>query len=248
MRRRLAASATAMLSLFVMVWSPEALAYRPFDGTDAAVADLGDIEVELGPAGYLREGSERTLIAPAARFNYSFANAWEAVIEGQAAHGLSGDARRSSLIGNAASLKGVLREGSLKDKPGPSVATEFGLLLPGINDEPGVGGSVAGIVSQQWPWATVHLNVVAAVTRQQHGDVFVGAIVEGPREWPVRPVAEVFHERDFGRLTTTSGLIGAIWQMRETLSFDAGLRRARVNNHTLDEVRAGLTFAFGAPR
>jgi hypothetical protein len=248
MRRRLAASATAMLSFFVMVWSPEALAYRPFDGTDAAVADLGDVEVELGPAGYLREGSERTLIAPAARFNYGFANGWEAVIEGQAAHGLSGDARRSSLIGNAASLKGVLREGSLQDKPGPSVATEFGLLLPGINDEPGVGGSVAGIVSQQWPWATVHLNVVAAVTRQQHGDVFVGAIVEGPREWPVRPVAEVFHERDFGRLTTTSELIGAIWQVRETLSFDAGLRRARVNNHTLDEVRAGLTFAFGASR
>jgi hypothetical protein len=237
-----------VLSLFMMVWSRNSLAYRPFDGTDAAVADPGDIEVELGPAGYLREGSERTLIAPAARFNYGFATGWEAVLEGQAAHGLSGDAKRSSLVGNAASLKGVLREGSLQDKPGPSVATEFGLLLPGINDEPGVGGSVAGIVSQQWPWATVHLNVVAAVTRQQHGDVFVGAIVEGPRDWPVRPVAEVFQERDFGRLTTTSGLIGAIWQVRETLSFDAGLRRARVNNRTVDEVRVGLTFAFGAPR
>src|SRR4029077_5382851 len=130
----------------------------PFDGTDAAVADFGDIEVELGPAGYLREGSVRTLIAPAARFNYGFANGWEAVVEGQAAHGLSGDARRSSLVGNAASLKGVLREGTLKDKPGPSVATELAVLLPGINDKPGVGGSVAGIASQQWPWATVHLN------------------------------------------------------------------------------------------
>jgi hypothetical protein len=148
MRRRLAASATAAPSLFMMVWSRNSLAYRPFDGTDAAVADPGDIEVEFGPAGYLREGSERTLIAPAARFNYGFAPGWEAVLEGQAAHGLSGDARRSSLVGNAASLKGVLREGSLQDKPGPSVATEFGLLLLGINDEPGVGGSVAGIVSQ----------------------------------------------------------------------------------------------------
>jgi hypothetical protein len=78
--------------------------------------------------------------------------------------------------------------------------------------------------------------------------VFVGAIVEGPREWAVRPLAEVVHERDFGRMTTTSVLIGAIWQVRETLSFDAGLRRARVNNHTLGEVRAGLTFAFGGPR
>jgi len=242
--RRSAAPTAVLLSFSLIVWSPLALAYRPFDGTDAAVADSGDIEVELGPAGYLREGAEHTLIAPAARFNYGFAKGWEAVLEGQAAHGLSGEERRSSLVGNAASLKGVLREGSLQDKPGPSVATEFGLLLPGINDEPGVGGSVAGIVSQQWPWATVHVNAVAAITRQQHGDVFVGAIVEGPREWPVRPVAEVFHERDFGRLTTTSGLIGAIWQVREALSFDAGLRRARVNDRTLDEVRAGLTFSF----
>jgi hypothetical protein len=31
--------------------SSEASAYRPFDGTDAAVADPGEIEVELQPAG-----------------------------------------------------------------------------------------------------------------------------------------------------------------------------------------------------
>lgn len=239
-----AVPAALVLSLFSLAWSTTALALRPFDGTDAAVADPGTIEIELGPIGYLREGPERTLFAPAARFNYGFAERWEAVLEGQAAHGLSGDVKGSSLVGNVASLKGVLREGSLQDKSGPSLATEIGLLLPGINDEPGVGGSVAGIVSQQWPWITVHFNVAGAVTRQQHGDVFVGAIVEGPRDWPVRPVAEVFHERDFGGLTTTSGLIGAIWQVREALLFDVGLRRARVNDRTLDEVRAGLTFGF----
>ena len=32
-------------------WPSQALAYRPFDGTDAAVADLGEAEVELQPAG-----------------------------------------------------------------------------------------------------------------------------------------------------------------------------------------------------
>lgn len=246
MSRGLAGAAFALALICALAaWPRQAAAYRPFDGTDAAVADRGALEVELGPVGYVRDGADRALIAPAVRLNYGFAERWEAVLEGQAAHGLSAGARRSSLVGNAASLKGVLREGSLQDKPGPSVATEFGLLLPGINDEPGTGGSVAGIVSQRWPLLSVHLNAVVAVTRQQHGDVFVGAIVEGPHDWTVRPVAEVFHERDFGRLTTTSALVGAIWQARDNLAFDFGLRRAWVNDHTLDEVRAGVTFGFG---
>jgi hypothetical protein len=45
-------------------WSGAALAYRPFDGSDAAVAATGEIEIELGPVEYLREGAERTLFAP----------------------------------------------------------------------------------------------------------------------------------------------------------------------------------------
>jgi len=248
MRRGPAGAAWALTLLGVVAaWPREAAAYRPFDGTDATVVDKGELETELGPVGYLREGSDRALIAPAARVNYGFAERWEATLEGQAAHGFAGSTRRSSLVGNAVSLKGVLREGRLQDKPGPSVATELALLLPGAGDEPGVGGSLAGIVSQQWKWVTLHLNAVAAVTRQQHGDVFVGAIVEGPQDWYVRPIAEMFHERDFGSATITSGLIGAIWQVRRNLSFDAALRHASVNDRTLDEVRAGLTFSFPVP-
>ena len=67
MRRR---SATARLAgsaamLLIVGWPDRAAAYRPFDGTDASVADPGAFEIELGPAGLLREGSQRTLIAPA---------------------------------------------------------------------------------------------------------------------------------------------------------------------------------------
>src|SRR5262249_61091869 len=32
-------------------WTSDAFAYRPFDGTDAAVADPGEVEIELQPAG-----------------------------------------------------------------------------------------------------------------------------------------------------------------------------------------------------
>jgi hypothetical protein len=62
----LAAFATAALLTF---WCGEVEAYRPFDGTDAAVAEKGEIEIELGPVEYLRAGAERTLLAPDLRIN-----------------------------------------------------------------------------------------------------------------------------------------------------------------------------------
>jgi hypothetical protein len=222
-------------------------AYRPFDGTDAGVADKGQIEIELGPAEYLRQGPARTLFAPSTVFNYGFAPGWEGVVEGRVAHGLSDGVSGTSLIGAGAFLKGVLREGVLQEKTGPSIATEFGVLLPGIHDDHGTGASLAGILSQRWDWGTVHLNMAAALTRQQHADLFVGAIAEGPHEWPVRPVAELFYERDFGQTHTRSALIGAIWQVKEDVALDLGLRGARVNDRTAGEIRAGITFAFIVP-
>jgi hypothetical protein len=226
-------------------WCATAQAYRPFDGTDAAVAAPGEMEIEFGAVEYLREGSERTLFAPNVRLNYGFVPGWEAVLEGELAHGLTAGTSGTRLVGNGAFLKGMLREGSLQEKPGPSIATEFGILLPGIHDERGTGASVAGIVSQQWSWMTVHFNAAAALTREQHADIFLDVIVEGPHDWPVRPVAEFFHERDFGQFQTRSALVGAIWQVKDNLAIDFGLRGARVNDHTAGEIRAGVTFAFG---
>jgi hypothetical protein len=138
----------------------------------------------------------------------------------------------------------VLRDGVLQNKPGPSVATEFGLLLPGINDESGLGGSLLGIVSYRFGPLTTHLNLEGAVTRQQHGNLFLSTIVEGPIDWKVRPVAEVAYERAFGESETVSGLVGAIWQVKENLAVDVGLREGRVNDRSLTEVRLGVTFGF----
>ncbi len=47
-----------------------------------------------------------------------------------------------------------------------------------------------------------------------------------------------------GGVDTRSLLIGAIWQVRDALAVDAGLRGARVGGNSVGEVRAGLTFAF----
>ena len=57
--------ALAALAIAALIfWYSEAEAYRPFDGTDAAVVETGEVEIELGPVGYLRAGADRTLSAP----------------------------------------------------------------------------------------------------------------------------------------------------------------------------------------
>jgi hypothetical protein len=227
----------------LLAWSDCAQAYRPFDGTDAAVAAKGEMEIELQPAGRLRDESGAKLIAPATVINYGLSENWEAVFEGQGETPLSTPGP-TSLTTAGAFLKHVVVPGSLQDKTGPSVATEFGVLLPDSTGSSGVGASLAGIVSQRWDWGTIHLNAETALTRNHHGDVFVGAILEGPSTWTVRPVAEFFYENEFGREQTFSGLVGLIYRVRDNLSFDLAVRHALTNGHPVYEIRAGLTFGF----
>ena len=68
----------------ISVWSIPVLAYRPFDSTDAAVADKGAFEVELSSLSYRRDDVGAAWITPSARLNYGFSEDWEAVLEGQA--------------------------------------------------------------------------------------------------------------------------------------------------------------------
>ncbi|HWI36981.1 MAG TPA: hypothetical protein VNU64_11075 [Burkholderiales bacterium] len=222
-----------------------ALAYRPFDSTDADVAPAGEAEIELGPLHYLREGSSRFVHLPAVVANFGLAGERELVIEGR--HEVALDPEpgqpRSALVDSAVSMKQVLRRGVLQDEPGPSVAAEYGVLLPST-DGGGTGFSVAGIVSQRGSAGSVHLNGALMQTREHEPGVFLGTIVEGPFAWPVRPVAEIFTQRISETARTDSLLVGAIWRAREGLSFDVGVRSARVGDEAVHEVRLGLTFAF----
>src|SRR5260370_24558557 len=179
-------------------WSGPASAYRPFDGTDAAVAEPGELEIELQPAGRLHESGTTTLVAPATVINYGLSEGWEAVFEGQGQTPLS-PSGPTSLTAAGAFLKHVLQPGSLQDKTGPSVATEFGMLLPDSTGSSGVGASLAGIVSQRCDWGTIHLNAETALTRDHHADALLGGIIEGPSKSTVRPVAASFSEKEFGQ-------------------------------------------------
>ncbi len=232
------AAATA-ISAAVIGWAAPAAAYRPFDGTDAAVADLGEMEIEFQPAGVLRAGSTHALSD--AVLNYGFAERWELVLQGTAQTPPEGAGPIS--VPNGAFLKYVVQPGVLQDKPGPSVATEFGPLLPAAGGS-GLGFSLAGIVSQRWEWGTVHLNVETNLTPDQHGELFFDAIIEGPNKWTVRPVLEIYSDSVINQSQTFSALVGAIWQAQDNLAFDVGLRYALVNGRPVNELRAGVTFGF----
>lgn len=221
-------------------------AYRPFDSTDAAVADAGEFELELGPVGRLHEGERKFRVAPAVVANLGLARDRELVIEGQrevALNGTEGEPR-SVLQDNGVFIKQVLRRGVLQEGAGPSVATEYGVLLPSIPRENNVGLSAAGIVSQRWEQGTAHLNAVVSRTRDGEPDLFLGVILEGPIGWTVRPVAEVFTDRENGTARINSGLIGAIWRVRDGLSFDVGVRYAEAGGEPTHELRLGFTWAF----
>ncbi len=242
-RATLAAGAAVFL---LATYCSLARAYRPFDSTDADVAHAGEFELEFAPVGRLREGQQRFLVAPAVIANIGFSGDREMVIQGQREAPIDSTPGQSgaAFVDNGVFIKQVLRRGALQGEDGVSVATEYGFLLPPSQGPGKTGFSVAGIASQQWQAATIHLNAALAETREHQPDVFLGAIIEGPSIWIIRPVAEVFAEQAKGSPRTRSHLVGAIWRAREGLSFDFGLRSGSFGSEPIHEVRVGLTWAF----
>ena len=178
--------------------------------------------------------------------NYGLSNDLELVIEGTviAESHPEPEEHRTRLIDTALSAKYLLRRGSLQESTGASVAGECGMLLPTIHDEDNVGGECALIASRRWPMLTVHLNGVVEYARDHRWNTALGAILEGPEAWPLRPVAEVLVEDGEAGASTRAALIGLIWQASGSLSWDVGLRYADTDGAIDREVRAGVTWAL----
>jgi hypothetical protein len=245
--------------LSVAIASP-ALAYRPFDGTDAAVAEHGEFELELGPVGYYQVGAEHDLVLPSIVLNYGILERVELVLAGFNYLGLDVHTAPplDRILDTEVSAKAVLREGCLQQHDGVSVATEVGVLLPQLGGEQGVGGSVAGILTKCFGRTfTVHLNGQVELTREENLDLVGGVILEGSQDGVVRPVAELYVEREFNVATTYSGLLGLIWPVNENLDGDVGFRLAATSDvgllgpslgstqeTPLFEIRAGITWRY----
>lgn len=224
----------------------EARAYRPFNGTDAAVSPVGTFELELGPVQFYRRGTSNYLIAPATVLNLGVASNLELVVDFDQvlASRPQADEARLSWNGTDALLKWVLRPGSLQGAEGISIALESGLLLPELHAESGFGAQANLILSQRGRLGTIHLNEEAALSRSGSVDLLSSVIVEAPETFVVRPVAEIFAEGELDTgAATYSALLGAIWSAAETINVDGAFRMAREDGARALEVRLGFTWA-----
>jgi hypothetical protein len=247
LRRALVLTSVAVC---IATCSADALAYRPFDGTDADVADFGDFELELGPVHWYSQRDAHSLIAPATVLNLGIIPRVELVVDFQNFVNVDGPqgTPRDQLLDTDVLTKIVLLPGVLQEKgEGPSIAAEVGPLLPNVNGVESFGASTDVIVSQRWKGFTMHVNNWFELTRGDlHLDWFEGLILEGPFDAPVRPVSELFVEHEFvASCTTWSALVGAIWRAGEDVDLDVGLREARVDDQRATEVRLGFTWRLG---
>lgn len=234
-----------VLVLGLLAWARPAAAYRPFDGTDAAVAGRGELELELGTLGYWHARGS-TYLAPVQVINYGLVKRVELVLAGRpVVPAYRAESARFALDETEVSVKSVLREGALQDAPGPSVALELGTLLPTLHGEPGAGAWAAVIVSERLRFATLHLNVEGARTRAKNADFVLDVIAEGrPLLAGARPVAELSFEREFTADSTLGVLVGFIAEVSERFDLDAATRFARSGHDRLFEIRGGFTWAL----
>ena len=252
MKGRFVGGARCRLNLFataLLLFGSSAWAHRPFDGTDAAVADQGELELEIG-VGRTRTGNVRSVAMPSMVVTYGLAASTEIGLEGQFNHASRplSDGARDSLGDTELSMKHVFVDGSLQDGSGASVAAECAVLLPEIHGSSGTGGTCAALISNRWDAVTAHLNLELGRTREHAAARAADLIVEGPEKWALKPVAELVAESDHGGDQLRSVLVGAIYQHSEELAFDIGLRRARTNDGTFGEVRLGLTWSLGVAK
>jgi len=212
--------------------------------TDAAVADPKEVEIELGYFNLERTHRANTISTPHVVLNYGVAKNLELVAEFNLV--VSPDVEGTD---PSVSLKGVLKEGVLQDKPGVSVAVEAGPLLPTtLPREHGVGFEAVGIVSGKLAPVTLHVNGGGGLDRGGQLFGIWGVIGELPLHSKVRLVGEVNGETTQGERPNNSALLGVIWQpTSKNLFLDAGVRRG-VSDAAPDwQFTIGLTFGFSLP-
>lgn len=233
-----------------------AFAYRPFDGTNADTAKLGEFELELGPLQVLHQAGRNYLLAPVTVLNLGVVPRTELVVDfvGNIPLRAERGENRYSLRDTDVFLKVVLRKGVLQDDDaGPSIALEAGPLTPEIGGDKGFGAAADLIVSERWGWFVMHLNDEAVLTRADLAFAWsTGLITE--YHWSERafPVMELRWEREFrSHVGVYSALAGAIWKASESVDLDAAAVVASVAGKPSFEARLGFTWAvrvWGTPK
>jgi hypothetical protein len=233
--------------IWLLVFHNSAWGYRPFVSTDAAVADVKEVEVELGYFNLERAKGKNNFIIPTIVLNYGFMPRVEIVGEFAVEEPIHGHTR---LTDAGLSLKAIVREGVLQEKSGPSLAIEAGPLFPStVGAEKRFGFKGLGILSDRLGSLTYHLNLGGGVAREKNNAFFDwGIIVELPITTQLRVVAEMNGENVHRTPADTSGLFGFIWESPVHNAFiDAGIRKGISRGASDWLFTTGLTFRFSLP-
>ena len=182
---------------------------------------------------------------PSLIYNYGLTDTWEVIAEFDIQIYKEGDDDNRELKDPAIFLKGVLQEGFLQDKEGPSIAAEFGVLLPStVNGEHTTGLEAIGIYSGKISDFVYHLNFGGELDRKDFKlNGIWGAILEYPLDDKFRVVGEINGTFQSRGLPSNSGLIGFIWELGE-IDLDFGIRRGFSSTASDWELTTGITLFF----
>ncbi|HTM58114.1 MAG TPA: hypothetical protein VL123_06840 [Candidatus Udaeobacter sp.] len=236
-----AAGAAIALGVLTLLWPAMARAYRPFDLTDADVAQRHHIELELGPVEYLARGDDRLLHAPSAVLNYGADGSRE--FSAEAARLMPEGGGPAQFGDFRLSYKQILRRGTLQDGRGPSLATEWAMLVP-LRDDPHAGASLALILSTRSPRGYAHVNSEVERDREGINALETGVILERGDQEGVGPVMELEGNAEDGEPPGGSVLIGLVYVPRAGFEWDVGVREGSVAGAHVLELRSGLTWQF----
>jgi hypothetical protein len=225
-----------------IIWSTAGWAYRPYDSTDADVAEDDELEIELGWRDLKLEPDEEQALG--AVFNFGIGHEREIVLEGEwQRYESQATGTQSAIADVGLFLKQVHRAGSLQGESGVSVASECGVLIPTKAEDSGPGGECTLIASHNSSMLSWHANAGIAYETDHRWASTLGLIVEGPESWRIRPGLELLREEVAGESAEVSVLVGAVWNASDGLAFDLAYRRAIEPSSEPSEWRIGMTWS-----
>jgi len=245
---------TIMTSMLACALRP-AYAYRPFISTDAAVADLHQVEIEMGVFNWAQNGNPAVNSTTNANTSRNFYTVPQTVLNYGVVDRveLVGQFNVDEIGGNTQfadpelNVKVVAKEGFLQNKPGDSFAFETSLLIPSpLTGEERFGFQETGIWSHRFGDFIFHVNVGPGIAQDStEGFIYLGTIAEHPITRTLRAVGEISVQDTVAETPDNSGLLGLIWDTpRPDLALDAGLRRGLSNDAPSWLITLGFSYGF----
>lgn len=217
------------------------------DANDARTLDAGTLEIEFQPIGYYQvfgEEAEHQLVAPSLMLYLGLTGQVDLIFLSRGFLSLDDvpSSQRYRTWESTVALRWLLLPGrySTEGIEGPAIALQTGVMLPNVSADERVGAQIGLLLSQQWDAGTLHANVFATYTTWDAFDLFVAVAMEGPPEWSIRPLVEVWYDHDTYYGDLLSAVLGFYADVAEEASLELGARVGAWEDYTELEIRISM--------